>query len=117
MLTKPGISRMQLITVSIGYILGGIAVFSGIDYIMLLIGTFFVASGAGVLNSYYERDIDAKMDRTQQRPLPANRLSPRLCLLYGFMLSVVGSILLFLFVNSLTDNLNNGNSFIIRFYD
>ncbi|RAP33916.1 protoheme IX farnesyltransferase [Candidatus Marinamargulisbacteria bacterium SCGC AG-439-L15] len=102
LLTKPGISRMQLITVSIGYILGGIAVFSGSVYGALLLGTFLIASGAGVLNSYYERDVDAKMERTQLRPLPDQRVNAKFAFCFGVFLSILGGFLLYLYVNLIT---------------
>jgi len=63
--------------------------------------TFFAAlmaisltsAGANVLTGYIDRDIDAKMTRTQHRPLPKQLLTPRTALAYGLLLTSVGLIL------------------------
>ena len=54
-------------------------------------GSLFLAiSGSTVLNMWYDRDIDALMQRTCQRPLPSGKISPRAGLTYGLVLSVLG---------------------------
>lgn len=54
-------------------------------------GSLFLAiSGSTVLNMWYDRDIDARMQRTCQRPLPSGKISPRAGLIFGLVLSVVG---------------------------
>ena len=59
--TKPGIVRMNLITVSIGFYLGSLGEFYNFkSYIFLLIGTWLVASSCGMFNSYYEVDVIQK---------------------------------------------------------
>ncbi|MCJ7533997.1 MAG: heme o synthase [Anaerolineales bacterium] len=50
----------------------------------------FAISGSTVLNMWYDRDIDARMQRTCQRPLPAGKISPRAGLTFGLILSVIG---------------------------
>ena len=47
-------------------------------------------SGSTVLNMWYDRDIDAKMERTCQRPLPSGKITPRAGLTFGLILSVIG---------------------------
>ena len=101
-LTKPGITRMQLITVSIGYFLGGIGLHRLHIFIPLLIGTWCVASGCGALNHYVEQDIDALMDRTKERPLPSKRVPNKHALVLGLLLSCIGVLVHFLYVNNLT---------------
>ncbi len=51
---------------------------------------FFAISGSTVLNMWYDRDIDAKMQRTCQRPLPSGKISPAAGLSFGIMLSAIG---------------------------
>ncbi len=51
------------------------------------------AGAAGCLNMWYERDIDALMHRTRNRPIPAGRIEPGAALAFGIALSV-GSVLL-----------------------
>jgi heme o synthase len=54
------------------------------------IGTFLAAIGAAALNMYRERELDPLMKRTQDRPLPSGRLSPREVLAFGLVTSVAG---------------------------
>jgi protoheme IX farnesyltransferase len=50
------------------------------------VGSLFLAiSGSTILNMWYDRDIDAKMERTQKRPLPSGQVSPREVLLLGLL--------------------------------
>src|SRR5206468_5321183 len=58
--------------------------------------------GASVLNQFAERDLDRKMPRTANRPLPAGRVAPGEALLMGIALSTVGVAYLSCFVNVLT---------------
>jgi len=54
-------------------------------------GSLFLAiSGSTVLNMWYDRDIDAKMDRTLRRPLSSGEVSPREAIILGLVLSVLG---------------------------
>lgn len=56
-------------------------------------GSLFLAiSGSTVLNMWYDRDIDALMQRTCQRPLPSGRISPQAGLTFGLILSILGVI-------------------------
>jgi protoheme IX farnesyltransferase len=61
-----------------------------------------VAAGASVLNQVVERDTDALMRRTAERPLPAGRLDPDAALVLGVTLGVVGLFSLAIWVNLLT---------------
>jgi len=53
-------------------------------------GTFLCAVGSGALNMYRERHLDPLMKRTQGRPLPTGRLSPREVLVFGVVTTIVG---------------------------
>lgn len=56
-------------------------------------GSLFLAiSGSTVLNMWYDRDIDALMQRTCQRPLPSGRISPQAGLTFGLIISILGVI-------------------------
>jgi heme o synthase len=100
-LSKARIVAMVLITTAAGYAFGA----PHIDVVLLihaLIGTALVAAGTNALNEYVERDLDAKMRRTQHRPLPAGRITPRAALLFASAISIVGTVYLGIFVNYLT---------------
>jgi protoheme IX farnesyltransferase len=68
----------------------------------LLLGTLLTAMGANGLNQWWERDRDAKMARTRNRPLPLGRLSANHALYMTLSWSVSGITLLFFGVNALT---------------
>jgi protoheme IX farnesyltransferase len=56
-----------------------------------LTGSLFLAiSGSTVLNMWHDRDIDARMERTEKRPLPSGQISPRKGLIFGLVLAVLG---------------------------
>jgi protoheme IX farnesyltransferase len=67
-----------------------------------LFGTALVASGASALNQLLEREYDAKMKRTADRPLPSGRMQPVTVMLFGGICSLAGTIYLALLVNPLT---------------
>lgn len=59
--------------------------------VLAVTGSLFLAiSGSTVLNMWYDRDIDAKMERTKKRPLPSGKMSPREALILGLVLSLLG---------------------------
>ena len=60
----------------------------------LLLGVFFMACSSSVLNHWQERDIDAQMPRTKDRPLPSGKISPQNALLVAIAFALVGSIVL-----------------------
>ena len=61
-----------------------------------LLGTALCAAAANSLNSYLERDQDALMERTQDRPLPSGSIQPRPALFFSLMLAAVGTLLLWI---------------------
>ena len=101
-LTKPRITFLVLITTLVGFYMGSR---QRLDFLLLLhtiIGTGLVASGASAFNQFFERDLDARMVRTRNRPLPDGRLFPNEALIFSSILSVVGVAYLMFFVNALT---------------
>jgi heme o synthase len=90
LLTKPRVLVMVLAATLVGY---DAAVTGGPDYLRLghlLLGTLLAAAGTFALNQYSERDVDARMDRTRRRPLPAGRLQPLEALLFAIALTTLG---------------------------
>jgi heme o synthase len=76
-----------------------------IDYVLLLhtiLGTALLAGGAAALNQLWERDYDARMRRTRNRPLPAGELQPRSVLWIGSALAITGLAELAIKVNWVT---------------
>src|SRR3954447_26732707 len=85
-LTKPKVQSLLLFTtVTTMYVAGTPSI--GL-VILTCLGGALSAGGAGAINHYLDRDIDAMMDRTADRPVPAGRVSPRAALVYGVALGV-----------------------------
>ncbi len=62
----------------------------GLPFIAVTLGVFLITAGASAVNMFIERRTDALMDRTMNRPLPMNILSPKAALAIGGGLSVAG---------------------------
>jgi len=101
-LTKPELTFLSVITALTGYYLGAGGSMQATVLIHTLLGTALVGGGAGALNQYVEREYDAMMKRTENRPVPSGRIHPYEALLFGIILSVVGIIDLTLYTNALT---------------
>ncbi len=101
-LTKPRVTFMVLLTMMFGFYLGGRGDMDWALLLHALFGTALVAGGTSALNQYLERDLDAKMQRTKNRPLPTGRLAPNAALAFGVLISIYGLAHLLVFVNVLT---------------
>lgn len=101
-LIKARLTFLVLLTTLVGFYVG----FQGPINLMLLLhtmlGTALVASGAAALNQLLERDYDAMMRRTEDRPLPSGRMTPRTVLILGAAFGAIGLIYLAFAVNLLT---------------
>ena len=73
--TKPGISRAQILTVSIGYFLAKQEIVFNQTFFYLIAGTYLFSSSAGGLNNLIEKKHDALMDRTKKRALVTSDIS------------------------------------------
>jgi heme o synthase len=94
-LTKPRITTMVLLTGAAGACLApGRADVRTL--LLSLLGTALIVGSANALNMWWERDVDALMTRTRNRPLPAGRLSPDVALAFGVALAAVSTPMLFL---------------------
>ena len=101
-LFKARLTVLVLLTTLVGFYLGSPG---ALDYLLMvhtLLGTALVAAGASALNQLLEKEYDAKMRRTQDRPLPSGRLQPATVLWIGVATSVAGLAYLALGVNRLT---------------
>jgi protoheme IX farnesyltransferase len=100
-LVKPKIAAMALLTVWVGYTLGG-GTWNPAAICRMFLGIGLVAAASGAFNQLIERRTDARMARTANRPLPAGRLSPAEVALFGAACATVGLSVLFLTVNATT---------------
>ncbi len=99
-LTKPRVQLLLLLTtVTTMYVAGDP---SASLVALTVLGGSLSAGGAGAVNHYWDRDIDAQMARTATRPVPAGRISPRAALIYGLVLAALSFLLLATTVNLLS---------------
>lgn len=104
-LTKPRITQLVLLTAAAGFYLGSRG---SVDLWLLahtLIGTALVAGGTNAFNQLRERDVDGRMRRTRNRPLPSGRISPRAAGVFAAAISLAGVCYLGMLVNVLTAGL------------
>ncbi len=104
-LTKPRITWLIAMSTAIGYYFGHTGSWSLWAVVNTMMGTALIASGTAALNQWYERDADARMRRTQMRPLPSGRLTPTQAFLFGVGLAVAGGLELGFGVNWLSAGL------------
>ncbi len=101
-LVKARLTTLVLITTFVGYYAGSRGNVDLVKMLHAVLGTALLACGASALNQLLERDLDAKMRRTEDRPLPSGRMTPDSVLLIGVLLSTAGLLYLALAVNVLT---------------
>ncbi|MGC6506550.1 MAG: heme o synthase [Coraliomargaritaceae bacterium] len=106
-LTKPRLSFLSVLTAVVGYLSADPVKDLQVLFSML-IGTSFAAGGAAVLNQWLEREADAKMVRTRERPIPAGRIHPTEALCFGLLLSFSGCASLYIGANALAAFLTAG---------
>jgi len=98
-LTKPRVVLMVLITAFVGFYLGSERIPDYPRLLQMLFGTALAAAGTLALNQFLERDTDALMERTRQRPLPDGRVQPREAVWFGALVTIAGLVYLALAVN------------------
>ena len=100
-LMKARLSLLVLLTTLVGLYCGSGGQLELWRTVFTLLGTSLVAAAAATLNEWMERDLDAKMVRTAQRPLPTGRISPDEALVGGAGMAGLGLATLFFGVNAL----------------
>lgn len=101
-LFKARLTSLVVLTTLAGYYLGADGSIEGWRLFHALLGTALVACGAAALNQWWERDYDARMIRTQNRPLPSGAIRPESALWVGVTAAILGLAELALLVNPLT---------------
>jgi protoheme IX farnesyltransferase len=104
-LMKLRLASLVLVTTAVGFCVGYPGPTDTQFFGLLLhcvFGTALVAAGAMVLNQYMERETDALMERTMERPIPAGRITPGDALIFGTLLAISGIAYLCGVVNVLT---------------
>src|SRR5271169_3636449 len=103
-LTKPKVQSLLLLTtIATMYVAGDP---SPLLVFLTCLGGYLSAGGAGAVNHWFDRDIDARMKRTAGRPIPAGRISPPAALAFGCTLAGLSLLELSLAVNPLAAGLS-----------
>jgi protoheme IX farnesyltransferase len=98
-LTKPKVQTLLLFTTVMTMEVAGDPSVSLVA--LTCLGGYLSAGGAGAINHYWDRDIDARMPRTANRPIPSGRVSPAAAVRFGILLQILSFVLLSLTVNVL----------------
>ena len=102
-LTKPRVQSLLLFTTVSAMLVAGRPSIGLI--VLTCIGGYLSAGGAGAVNHWFDRDIDARMSRTARRPVASGRVPPRSAVVFGCTLSALSSVELSLAVNLLAATL------------
>jgi protoheme IX farnesyltransferase len=105
-LTKPKVQSLLLLTTVTTMEVAGDPSVSRVA--LTCLGGYLSAGGAGAVNHYWDRDIDARMHRTASRPIPAGRITPRAALVFGFALQALSFALMSETINVLAASLALG---------
>ena len=101
-LCKPNVVYMMLICALVGMLLAEESVTSVTNIVVALIGIALCSGSAAAINQVIDRKADAAMTRTDQRPLPQGELSATHASSFAFVIGVVGALVLYLYINTLT---------------
>jgi len=82
-LTKPKVQSLLLLTTVAAMLVAGSPSVSLV--LLTCLGGYLSAGGAGAVNHWFDRDIDAQMTRTATRPIPSGRVAPNSALVFGFV--------------------------------
>lgn len=101
-LSKPEISFVVVLSSIAGFLLGTPGTVDLLTFASLVVGVALTAAGVGALNQYFEREFDATMRRTADRPIPAGRVTAFAAGTYGSLMVIAGVALLCPLTNPLT---------------
>ena len=108
-LCKPNVVYMMLICAFVGMLLAEQTVSSYSYLFIALTGIALCAASAAAINQVVDREADASMTRTDQRPLPKGDLSVMHASIFAFVIGLLGALILYLYVNTLTMILTIGS--------
>ena len=101
-LCKPNVVYMMLITALVGMLLAQEELPSLYTIFISLLGIALCSGSAAAINQVIDRNADASMNRTDQRPLPQGDLTPLHATIFATIIGFLGALILYVFVNTLT---------------
>ena len=102
LLCKPNVVYMMLICALVGMLLAEDSVSSIPTIIVALVGIALCSGSAAAINQVIDRNADAAMTRTDKRPLPQGQLSVFHASSFAFVIGVLGALVLYIYINTLT---------------
>ena len=101
-LVKARLTLLVLLTTAVGFYLGAEGPINFAALLHTVFGTAAAAAGAAALNQWWEYKLDAMMQRTRSRPVPAGRMRPQAAVVFGTALSIFGVAYLAFVCNALS---------------
>src|SRR5204862_5989493 len=101
-LVKARLTLLVLLTTAVGFYLGAQGPVNWTGLLHTVFGTAAAAAGAAALNQWWEYRLDAMMNRTRSRPVPAGRMRPTEAVIIGSALSIFGVMYLAFLCNALS---------------
>lgn len=116
-LTKPRIVLLVIVTAVAGLVVEGSLLHDPAKFAIVLLAITMTAGSANAFNQYFERDLDATMDRTRlKRPLPRHRVPERGALAFAIAVGALSVVLLALVANALSASLAAATIVFYGFY-
>ena len=96
-ITKAGLAVSVVFSSIAGFLLGvtDLASLSGVVLLKLIIGGYCMVGASNAFNQVIEKDLDALMDRTKNRPIPSGRMESNIALIIAVVLTILGIVLLY----------------------
>lgn len=96
-ITKARLAISVVFSSAAGYLLGvsGEHPFSWLTFLLLVLGGYCMVGASNVFNQIIEKDLDALMDRTKNRPVPSGKMSVRTAFIFGVVLTIAGLAILY----------------------
>ncbi len=101
-LLKPRLSYLVVFSSGFGYLLAGHGVVNWLNFAGFLLGGFLISGASVTINQILEKEYDAIMRRTQNRPIPSHRVSVTEAFWFGLATAALGLILIMITANQLT---------------
>ena len=102
LLCKPNVVYMMLICALVGMLLAEDSVSSITTIMVALLGIALCSGSAAAINQVIDRNADAAMTRTDQRPIPQGDLSAFHASSFALVIGVLGALILYFYINTLT---------------
>ncbi|HEX5001237.1 MAG TPA: heme o synthase [Bacteroidia bacterium] len=99
-LSKLRLSFLVVFSAALAFIMGSPDAINWNKLILLIAGGFLVTGASNAINQVIERNLDKLMDRTRNRPLPDERMSPVAAIIAAVLMGITGLLILTFFMNA-----------------